>query len=56
MSFGMLSNTVKTLGSRNLSLRSRAHNQAIKFAPFGRRTSFHPAVYGGRYVRTIYRQ
>lgn len=27
------------------------HNQAIKFAAFGRRTSFHSAVYGGRYAQ-----
>lgn len=28
----------------------KAHNQAIKFAPFGCRTSFHSAVYCGRYA------
>ncbi len=28
-------------------------NQAIKFAPFGRRTLVPRAVYGGRYVLSI---
>jgi len=28
----------------------KKHNQAIKFAPFGRWTLFHSVVYGGRYV------
>lgn len=30
------------------------HNQAIKFAHFVRRTSFHSAAYGGHYVLGVW--
>src|SRR5690554_1889605 len=46
--------TVKKLLVLQLSLVVRTkvspHNQAIKYAPCGRRTSFHSAAYCGRYM------
>lgn len=41
---------IKQRGSVSMSSNWKAHNQAIKFAPCGRRTLVPCAVYGGRYA------